>query len=70
MGPFLPPEAEMTPPRNTSHLSDSSANNPKRYDFKKECIWCGDLFDRDLSDSLQPDLFCDLHCEMEYSYTQ
>lgn len=52
-----------------SHLPDSSNSNPKDLGFKKQCAWCGVRYNSEFSDSLQPDLFCELKCQMEHDYT-
>lgn len=55
-------------PRESSHLSEASAAG-KKYDWKGTCDWCYAHYDKDLSDSLQPEIYCSLRCETEDAYT-
>lgn len=51
----------MTP--QPSHLSESSIAG-KKYDYKKECVWCAAMYDADLSDSMKSYLYCSLACQV------
>lgn len=54
-------------PHKPSHLSEASANG-RKYDYKRICEFCTVHFDRDLSNALEPNLYCCLECECNDTY--